>query len=80
MIALLDLLHAPFMWFFQQPPWIGYTIVGLLLFYALGMAGFILARLGIKPLWALTLLVPWVNVAALWWLALGKWPVQKKSD
>lgn len=78
LIPILDALYAPQAWFMGQSRYISLTIIGLMIAMALTLAGFILARLGYKPLWALLLLPPNVNVIGLWLLALIKFPIEKK--
>ncbi len=39
----------------------------------------IVARAGFSPLWALLLLVPILNVIALWVFAYAKWPAQDRK-
>ncbi|CAK0745612.1 hypothetical protein CCP2SC5_1350007 [Azospirillaceae bacterium] len=56
------------------PPWQGHLIVGVVLSYAICMAGWVTARAGRSPLWAMALLVPYVNVLALWCFAYCRWP------
>lgn len=62
----LDTLASPFTWLMHLPQWQGFLLIGFILTYTLAMAGFVLARLGIKPLWSLLLLVPYLNVIGLW--------------
>ena len=76
-LVFLNTLYAPQAWFLSLPPIVSMTIVGLVLAALLGAAGVILARLGIKPLWALLLLVPTVGVIALWVLAYRPFPREK---
>lgn len=77
---ILDALYAPQAWFLSQSPYVLLTIIGLMIAGALTLAGFILARLGYKPLWALVLLPPTVNVIGLWALALIKFPIEKLNN
>lgn len=78
MTGFLDLLAAPSLWLLRKPPFIGMTIVGLLLCAGLIMSGLAIARLPMarrrSPLWALAILVPPVPVILLWILAYKKWP------
>lgn len=74
LITFLETLNAPQAWLLGQSPYLSMTLVGLMLSAMLGLAGIILARLGYKPLWALLLLVPTLNLVALWALALRKFP------
>lgn len=75
---ILDMLYAPQAWLWHQSGYVSLTIVGLMIAVTLTLAGFILARLGYKPLWALVLLPPALSVIGLWTLALLKFPIEKK--
>jgi len=70
MMTGLDLLMS-------LPPWLGYLILGLEILVFVSCAGFVLARLGHKPFWALLLLVPVLQVALWWGLAYTIWPREK---
>lgn len=76
-ISILNALYAPQAWFLSLSPWVSMGIAGLCVAAAIGLAGFILARAGYKPLWALILLVPTVNVLGLWLLAFRKFPRER---
>ncbi|MDR3518845.1 MAG: hypothetical protein P4M00_23855 [Azospirillaceae bacterium] len=56
------------------PLWLVYLVEGCVLTYTIGLASFILARVGRSPTWSLLLLVPIVNVIALWVFAYTAWP------
>ena len=77
--SFLNALYAPQAWFLSLSPWVSMSIVGVCVATAIGLAGFILARAGYKPLWALLLLVPTVNVLALWVLAFRKFPRESRQ-
>jgi energy-coupling factor transporter transmembrane protein EcfT len=74
-IPILDALYKPQAMFLTLSPYISMTIVGLMIATALTLAGFILARLGYKPLWAIALIIPTLGVIAIWVLAFVKFPV-----
>ncbi|MDX1922542.1 MAG: hypothetical protein SFW65_05395 [Alphaproteobacteria bacterium] len=74
---ILDALYAPQAWFLAQSHYVSMTIVGLIIAATLTLSGFVLARLGYKPLWALLLIVPTASVISLWVLALVKFPREK---
>lgn len=75
---MAELLHLPFplgMDLLQALPMtLGYFLLGIVVVGLVTAAGFILARLGIKPLWAILLVVPYVQIMGFWWLAFGRWP------
>lgn len=56
------------------PLTLGYVVLGILVLGLIGASGFILARLGIKPLWALLIVVPVAQLIAPWALAYMRWP------
>lgn len=76
-ISLLDILHYPTAWFYHLPEWIGYTLLGLMMMLALTAGGFILARMGIKPLFVLFLLIPVVQIVVFWILAYAPWQAER---
>jgi hypothetical protein len=58
------------------------TMGGLLLVSgcALGLpAARILRRTGLSPWWSFLVLVPYVNVAALWVFAFARWPSERDA-
>lgn len=73
-----DLLGLPFPLGFEllqsMPMWAANLMLGLLLAGLLSASGFVLARLGRSPLWALLLLVPMVQIIAYWVFAYKPWP------
>jgi hypothetical protein len=73
-----DYLNLPFPLGFelllQLPVWAAYLVLGFLVLGLLSASGFILARLGHSPLWALVLIVPLAQIIAYWTLALKRWP------
>lgn len=74
LLPLLEILHAPQAWLFSLSPHVAMVAIGLMIASALGLAGFVLARLGYRPLWAVLLLVPTLGLMALWVLAFKKFP------
>lgn len=56
------------------PPWATLLIVACILMYGMFLAGKILARLGINPAYALLLLLPFVQIVAVWAFAYMRWP------
>lgn len=74
---LFDALYAPQAWLLAQNPYISMTFIGFVLAAALALSGFVLARMGHKPLWAILVIVPTVQIIALWVLALTKFPREK---
>ena len=62
------------------PPWGVYLLMGLIILTLISSAGFVLARLGFKPIWALALIVPVVQIGFFWRLALIAWPREKTKS
>ena len=56
------------------PPWAAMLIVSVYVTAVIGFGGFVFARAGRSPIWALALLVPVANVAVIWWIAYCRWP------
>ena len=65
--------------FLNLPEWGTYLLEGVLLFIGLSAAAVVLTRTGRSPYWVFLLLVPFVNVIALWYLAFAAWskPLKK---
>ena len=61
--------------------WQSYLIIGMLILLFVAFSGMVLIRTGRSPLWCLALLVPVVQIIALWALAFADWPNidEKKS-
>lgn len=59
---------------FGLTPWIGLSLISVTLVYAIVLGGWVLAKAGRSPLWVLLLLVPYVNVLAVWAFAYARWP------
>jgi hypothetical protein len=79
LVSLLDAAYAPQAWFLSLSPYISMSLVGVVVAALLAFSGFVLARMGYKPLWALLLLVPTVGVIAMWVLAYREFPREKKQ-
>jgi len=56
------------------PEWLAWLVVALAVTWTMVAYGFLIARTGRGPLWALGVLLPFVGVVVLWWLAYGRWP------
>lgn len=56
------------------PPWVTLLIVAAILLYGMYLAGKVLARAGLNPALALLLLLPFVQIAAVWAFAYMRWP------
>ena len=60
------------------PDWIKYLYLGVVWMFTISAAGIVLARIGIKPMWALVVVVPALQVLAYWALAYKRdWPLER---
>ena len=59
---------------FGLPMWTLYLIVGAFGAYSLFLAGLTVVRAGFHVLWTLLLVVPLLNIVAVWVLAYRRWP------
>lgn len=64
------------MTFADMPLWVEYLIKGILAFALLAFAGVALTKANKSPYLALFLLVPFVQVAVIWYVAFSKWPAR----
>ncbi len=55
-------------------PWQLLLFISVVMTYSMVAAGWVAAKAGRSPLWALLLLVPYVNVLAVWLFAYARWP------
>ena len=62
------------------PEWGNYLAQGIFLFTILAFAAVILARAGRSPYFAFFIIIPYVQIAAVWAFAFCLWPrTDKKS-
>lgn len=74
MMQCLDMIDSLAAWFWDLPKTLLLFIYGVMLTYTIAAGGYALARTGIRPLWVLLLLIPTVNVIAIWLWAYLRWP------
>jgi len=73
--VFLDIYAAPMQWLLTLPGWSGYFLLGCILTGMLAMSGWVVAKTGRSPLWALVLLAgPYLPVIAIWVFAYSRWP------
>jgi len=77
LLTLLQKIAAQQDWLLAFSPSLRLLLIGCMLAAMLALSGFVLARLGYRPLWALLLLVPTVGIVAVWVLAYRAFPAQK---
>ena len=61
------------------PQWVALLIIGIYVMLKVGLAGFVLARTGRSPLWALVLIVPVLEILGIWALAYAPWPRYERA-
>ena len=61
-------------WLSGLEPWLANLIIGLWIVALMAFASIAVVRMGRSPLWVLALLVPYLNVGVIWYLALTRWP------
>ncbi len=76
MSFLFDLYILPYQVLIHLDPLAGHLIVGVLIATKMGLGGWVLARTGRSPLWILALLVPWLDLGAIWLFAWASWPAE----
>ncbi len=79
LLPILQTIAAQQDWLLRLSPSLHLLLIGTMLALMLALTGFVLARLGYRPLWALLLLVPTLGVVAVWVLAYRAFPVQKRK-
>ena len=61
------------------PQWGEYLLEGILIFIGIASAAVVLTRMGRSPYFAFLLLIPYVPIVAVWYLAFTPWrPYSKK--
>lgn len=63
----------------QLPPYAQYLIQGILLSSLMSFSAVVLGKTGRSPYWALLVIVPYVLLPAVWFLAFSDWPAVKKK-
>lgn len=61
------------------PLWGQYLLQGLIIFSAIAAAAVVLSRAGRSPYYALLIIIPYVQIIALWIFAFTLWPKRKKN-
>lgn len=56
--------------------WVTFIVMAVAVLYPIGR---ILGRLGFSPFWSILVAIPFVNLVALWVLALSEWPQQPEG-
>ena len=62
------------------PQWGEYLLKGIIIFIELSGAAVVLSRTGRNPYFAFLLMVPFVQIAAVWYLAFSVWPAPLKKS
>lgn len=61
------------------PQWGIYLLEGIFIFIGLASTAVVLTRAGRNPYWAFLMLVPFVQIFAVWYLAFAAWPRKKAN-
>ena len=61
------------------PQWGEYLLEGILIFIGIASAAVVLTRMGRSPYFAFLLLIPYVPIIAVWYLAFSVWPAPLKK-
>lgn len=59
--------------FLDLPEWGRYLLQGIFLFCQLATGAVVVGRAGKSPYWALLIVIPYVQIAAIWGFAYSKW-------
>jgi len=59
------------------PDWLAWLVVALVVTWTMTAYGLLVIRTGRRGLWGLAVLLPFVGVAVLWWVAYGRWPRER---
>ncbi len=60
------------------PVWGQFLLEGILLFVEISAAAVVLTRVRRNPYFAFLIIIPYVQILAIWYLAFSKWP--KKTE
>ena len=61
------------------PLWEQYLLEGIFIFIMMAASSVVLTRAGRSPYFALLMLVPYVQIVAVWVLAFSVWPQPKRK-
>jgi hypothetical protein len=64
--------------YFDLPLWGQYLLQGILVFISIACAAVVLSRAGRSPYYAFLIVIPYVQIAALWVFAFTIWPKRSK--
>ena len=77
MSLFYDLYIWPYTVLMHLDPLASNLIVGVMITAKLALGGWVLARSGRSTLWILALLVPWLDLLAVWVFAYAEWPAER---
>ena len=61
-------------WIWTFDPVAQHLVAGVIIVAMMGCGAFVLVRAGRSPLWSVLLLIPVVQLVALWVFAFVRWP------
>ncbi len=67
------------MQFLGLPVWGQFLLEGILLFIEISAAGVVLTRVNRNPYFAFLIIIPYVQIMAIWYLAFSIWPEKTQS-
>ncbi len=62
------------------PVWGQFLLEGLLLFVEISAVAVVLTRVRRNPYFAFLIIIPYVQILAIWYLAFSKWPEKEEAD
>ncbi len=67
------------MHYLDLPQWGEYLLEGIFLFIGLSSAAVVLTRTGRSPYFAFLLIIPYIQIVAVWYLAFSAWSAPLKK-
>jgi hypothetical protein len=68
-------------WIWTFDPVFQHVVAGIIIVAMMGCGAFVLVRAGRSPLWSVLLLIPVVQLIAVWIFAFVRWPrIDDKDD
>lgn len=61
------------------PEWLAYLAKAIAILYGMIVTGIAIGKTGRHPLWALLILLPFIQILSIWFLAYCQWPSQKDN-
>lgn len=68
----------PFNYLSTLPIWLSHLFIGILLTFKVCLGGWVAIKAGRTPLWGVVLLIPYLDLLAIWIFAFVPWPALQK--